>query len=50
VYNEYACYDRSNTTMESCDKEEREERMSGPEDEETYEDESTYKEEFTNYT
>ncbi len=50
AYDEYAWYDGSTTTMESCDDEELEERMSGPEDEATYEDEVTYEEEFTNYT
>jgi hypothetical protein len=50
AYDEYACYDGPTATMESCDDEEREDRMSGPEDEATYEDEPTYEEEFTNYT
>jgi E3 ubiquitin-protein ligase DOA10 len=50
AYDEYACYDGSTATMESCDDETCEERMSGHEDEATYEDEPTYEEEFTNYT
>ncbi len=45
---EYACYDGSTVTMESCDDEECEERSSGPIDDATYEDEAADKEEFTN--
>jgi hypothetical protein len=51
AYDEYACYDGSTATMESCDDEECEERrLSGPIDEASYEDEARYEEEFTNYT
>ena len=40
---EYACYDGSTATMESCDDEEHEERMSGSEDEATYKDQRRMK-------
>ncbi len=49
-YDEYACYDGSTTTMESCHDEECKERSSGPIDDAMYEDEATYEEELTNYT
>jgi hypothetical protein len=41
AYDEYACYDGSTTTMESCDDKECKERSSGPIDETMYEDEAT---------
>jgi hypothetical protein len=50
VYDEYACYNGSTMTMESCDDEECKERLSGPIDDMMYKDEATYKEELTNYT
>jgi hypothetical protein len=50
AYDKYACYDGSTTTMDSCDKKECKERLSGPIDDTMYEDEATYKEELTNYT
>jgi hypothetical protein len=37
-------------TMESCNDEECEERLSGPIADMMYKDEGTYKEELTNYT
>ena len=40
---EYACYDGSTATMESCDDEEHEEKMSGSEDEATYKGERRMK-------
>jgi hypothetical protein len=50
AYDEYACYDGSTMTMESCNDEECEERSSVPIDDMMYEDEARYKEELTNYT
>ena len=50
AYDEYACYNGSTMTMESCDDEECKERLSGPIDNTVYKDEATYKEELTNYT
>jgi hypothetical protein len=50
AYDEYACYDGSTTTMESCNDEECKERLSRPIDDTMYKDEATYEEELTNYT
>ncbi len=50
MYKEYACYDGSTATMESCNDKECKERLSRPINNATYKDEVTYKEEFTNDT
>ncbi len=50
AYDEYACYDGSTATMESCDNKVCKERSSGPIGNATYKDKVTYEEEFTNYT
>jgi hypothetical protein len=50
AYDEYACYDGSTTTMESCNDKECKDRLSEPIDDTMYEDEATCDEELTNYT
>ncbi len=50
VYDEYACYDGSTTTMELCNDKECKERSSRPINDTMYKDKATYKEELTNYT
>jgi hypothetical protein len=50
AYDEYACYDGSTATMESCDDEECEEGLSRPINNAKYKDKAMDEEEFTNYT